>query len=105
MKWTHECEPPETRAVSNSGWAPTLPAGRVWYCGCGRPWGSTVDGWVPVPRDEVTTLGIDKQPIDDQVEPGSLEEDLRRQGQKAAKLMDLMRQASEEERRRRENDS
>lgn len=55
--WVHDCDPPTTpayhTAATPDGSAPTLPVGRVWFCGCGQPWGSTGTAWVAVDRAEV----------------------------------------------------
>lgn len=41
------------------GWGPLLPAGKVWYCGCGRGWGSTGQEWTLLRPEDVVQLHPD----------------------------------------------
>jgi hypothetical protein len=43
-------------AATPSGWAPTLAKGEVWFCGCGRPWGSEGPTWLALDGVRVTHL-------------------------------------------------
>ncbi|MCK9896971.1 hypothetical protein [Frankia sp. AgB32] len=57
--WVHRCRPPMVTAMTASGWAPELPAGQVWYCGCGQPYGVQAGGWMALgPEETVTLLGV-----------------------------------------------